>query len=90
MGDLLLTFLFDRELGLQKLTKRGCEIFFKNCGFSKKDQGISTISSKEVDVKKWGIKYTEGDWTSLLTMDPDINEYKTYIVTLLKVWESLS
>ena len=47
--------------------------------------GMNKISLKGVDVKKWGIKYKEGDWTSLPTMDPDINEYKTYIVTLLRV-----
>ena len=51
--------------------------------------GVSKISSKGVDVKKeWGrdgVKYKEGDRTSLPTVDPDINEYKTYIVTWLKV-----
>ena len=34
-----------------------------------------------MDVKKWGIKYKEGDRISFSTMNPDINEYKTYIVT---------
>ena len=34
-----------------------------------------------MDVKKWGIKYKEGDRISFPTMNPDINEYKTYIVT---------
>ena len=42
-----------------------------------------------MDVKKeWGqggVKYKEGDRISLPTVDPDINKYKTYIVTCLKV-----
>ena len=46
---------------------------------------ISTISSKEVDVKKWGIKYKEGDRISFPTMNPDINKYKTYIVIWHKI-----
>ena len=38
-----------------------------------------------VDVKKGGIKYKEGDRISLPTMDPDISEYKAYIVAWFKV-----
>ena len=43
---------------------------------------ISTISSKEVDVKKWGIKYKEGDRISFPTMNLDI---KLIIVTWHKI-----
>ena len=32
-----------------------------------------------------GVKYKEGDRISLPTVDPDINEYKTYTVTWLKI-----
>ena len=47
--------------------------------------GVSKISSKWVDVKKGGIKYKEGDRISLPTVDPDISEYKAYIVAWFKV-----
>ena len=51
--------------------------------------GVSKISSNGVDVKnEWGrggVKYKEGDRISLPTVDPDINEYKTYTVTWLKI-----
>ena len=47
--------------------------------------GISTIFSKEVNFKKWGIKCKEGDRISFPTMNPDVNECKTYTVTWHKI-----